>query len=204
MAVTLPGFGGRALPDADPDLGRFAEDVASQLPQGEDVILGGCSLGGYVVMEMLRRKLVSPRGLILMDTKHTSDNDQAVANRLVIAERAERGEDLVETLAAPLLGSKSQHLTDSVRGLIEQTPATSIAWTQRAMAARPDSSAVLREFDGKALVIVGEEDALAPVPIAREMAALFTQGQLEVIQDAGHLAPWEMPEVVAKAIARWL
>lgn len=205
VAITLPGFGGRPLPQGDPDLGAFAEDVAAQLPSGK-VILGGCSLGGYVMMEMLRRGLVKPDGLILMDTKHTADNEQAIANRLKVADTAESHgiESLVETLAGPLLGSQSEDLQQPVRELIRQAPAATIAWTQRAMAGRSDSSETLASFSGKALVIVGEEDALAPVPVAQAMAGLMSASRLRVIARAGHLAPWERPEEVAQEINDWL
>ena len=205
LAVTLPGFGGREAPSGDPHLSVFAQDVASQLPEGE-IILGGCSLGGYVIMEMLRQGLADPAGLILMDTKHTADTEQAVANRMNVANTVELEglEPMIETLAGPLLGSESEALRAPVRDLISKTPATTIAWTQRAMAARPDSSQVLADFAGKALVIVGEEDALAPVPVAQEMAGLMQAGRLRVIAHAGHLAPWERADDVAREINDWL
>lgn len=202
-ALTLPGFAGRALPDGAPNLGAFAQDVVSQIDQ-ESVVLAGCSLGGYVIMEILRQRLIDPDAIILMDTKHTADAPEAVANRVRIAERAEAGDVDVTALSAPLLGSKSADLLTSVQALVRATPGSTIGWTQRAMALRPDSSDVLRSFANPALVIVGEEDALAPVPVAQEMASLLPRGALEVIDGAGHLAPWEKPLDVAGAINSFL
>lgn len=202
-ALTLAGFAGRPLPTSEPSLETFARDIVSQIEAGP-IVLAGCSLGGYIVMEILRQQLLDPDAIILMDTKHTADTPEAVTNRIAIAERAEMGEVNVDSLSAPLLGSQSGQLVPDVQELVRMAPGATIGWTQRAMAKRPDSSGVLNAFTKPALVIVGEEDALAPVEVATQMAGLFSKGQLVAIKNAGHLAPMEQPTKVADAINSFL
>ena len=43
------------------------------------------------------------------------------------------------------------------------TPPAAAAWAQRAMAARPDRTAVLERFDAPVSVVVGAEDSITPL-----------------------------------------
>ena len=82
----------------------------------------------------------------------------------------------------------------------EQDPA-GIAWSQRAMAARPDRSAVLRAFGGPVTVVVGDEDAPAFLEAADHLVATAEQARLVVVSRAGHLSSIEQPAAVAAALA---
>ncbi|MDT7785800.1 MAG: hypothetical protein QOF58_4219, partial [Pseudonocardiales bacterium] len=55
----------------EPDLDTLARQVLDQV--GNEVVLGGCSMGGYVAMAVLRRAPERVKGLVLIDTKHTAD-----------------------------------------------------------------------------------------------------------------------------------
>jgi pimeloyl-ACP methyl ester carboxylesterase len=85
----------------------------------------------------------------------------------------------------------------------EQDGAT-IAWAQRAMAARPDSSEVLRNNEVPTLIVRGEQDTLIPPDEADALAALMPKAEVVVLAGAGHLPPLEVPEEFTGAVARWL
>ena len=111
--VFLPhqrGFGGTDLGADEPSLDRVAEDVAALLDRAGSrrVILGGLSMGGYVVMACLRHPLVRERcaGIILADTRPTPDAPAAAERRLRMADRvlAEGTELLQEETVPSLLG----------------------------------------------------------------------------------------------------
>jgi pimeloyl-ACP methyl ester carboxylesterase len=206
-AITFPGFDGRAVSTDHPDLGVFAETVLAEVPG--PMVVAGCSMGGYVAMELMRRAPERLDGVILMDTKPESDAEAARQRRREIADGVERDglATWSDVLTSPLLGGTSRservELVDMVRGRVLSANADGVAWAQRAMAERGDSRGTLANWQKPALVIVGEEDELSPVATAREMAELLPQGQLVVIPRAGHLAAWEQPEVVAEQVARW-
>ena len=88
------GLGRTPLPDSEhePSLDLAAKDVLAMLDKLEldRVVLGGCSMGGYVTMAVLRAAPERVGGLILVDTKATADDEEARNNRLTVAERAER------------------------------------------------------------------------------------------------------------------
>ena len=90
-----------------------------------------------------------------------------------------------------------------LRDLVVDQSAMSVAWRQRAMANRPDSTAVLAAAELPVLVVVGADDALTPPAQAREMAAGARQLTLREIPGTGHLAVAEDPGAVAAAITGW-
>jgi pimeloyl-ACP methyl ester carboxylesterase len=210
LAVDLRGFGGTPLGDDAPSLEVLADDVALMLDQAgiERAVVGGASVGGYVSMAFARRHRERLAGLLLADTKASADTEEARANRERIARTVleEDGVRLLvdEQLPEPLLGAttarRSPELVAHVRKIIEEARPGAVAWLQRAMAARGESWDVLEGLDVPALVVVGEEDRLAPVAEAERMAAVLPQGELTVLPGAGHLAALEVPEAFNDAV----
>jgi pimeloyl-ACP methyl ester carboxylesterase len=91
-----------------------------------------------------------------------------------------------------------------VRTLVSEQDGAAIAWAQRAMAARPDSSELLRATDVPTLVVRGEQDTLIPQDEAEALATLMPKAEVVVLAGAGHLPPLEVPDEFTGAIARWL
>ncbi len=94
-------------------------------------------------------------------------------------------------------------MLQALQDLVADQPAASVAWRQRAMSTRPDSTAVLAATELPVLVVVGTDDALTPPIQAMEMAAGARQSTLREISGTGHLAVAEDPGAVAAAIAGW-
>jgi pimeloyl-ACP methyl ester carboxylesterase len=192
-----------------PDLETAARDVLRDLDErGIDrFVIGGCSMGGYVTMALLRIAEERVAGLVLADTRAGADTDEVRRNRLAMANRldAEGVGDWVADAAQHLLGPRVRaDVAASVRRIVlDQDPAT-LAWAQRAMAARPDSSELLANTDLPTLVLVGELDALTPPEQAQQLANYLGSSTLVELPGVGHLAPVEAPEAFASAVATWL
>jgi len=205
----LRGWGAAPLREDPPSLDLLADDVAVELDRVgvERAVVGGTSLGGYVAMAFARRYPERLAGLVLVDTKAGADAEAARANRERIAETvlAEGGPRvLVDELLPNLLGATTHaarpEVAARVRAWVQQAAPGSVAWTQRAMAARPDSADVLRRTAVPALVAVGEEDRIASLDEARAMADLLPDATLVVLPQAGHLTPVEAPGALAAAV----
>ncbi|MFI5608994.1 alpha/beta fold hydrolase [Amycolatopsis sp. NPDC051903] len=205
------GLGRSPLPETDrePSLDDAARDVIALLDRLEldEVVLGGCSMGGYLALAVLRHAPDRVAGLVLIDTKATADTPEAAENRLKVAERAEtegvKGWLADANLPNLLAKDAPAEVADRVRGLIDEQPPAGVAWAARAMRTRPDSLDVLRRAEIPALVIVGEEDAITPVEAANAMVDAVDDATLVVLPGAGHLTPLEDPAGVVEAILGW-
>jgi pimeloyl-ACP methyl ester carboxylesterase len=210
----LRGFGASAPGADDPSLDLMADDVAALLDRLElpRVVLGGLSMGGYVAMAFVRRHPGRVAALVLADTKAGADPPPAVANRLRIADTllAEGSTRvLLEEVAPGLVGETTKEcrpeVLEEIQLLIEKCDPAAAAWAQRAMAARPDSFDTLRAIAVPTLVVVGEEDELAPPAEAEAMAAAVPGGRGQfVIRAAGHLSNLEMPDVFTAVLTAFL
>ncbi len=208
FAPDLPGD----LVHGEPSLDAIADAAAAQLRAAgiDRVVVGGLSMGGYVALALLDRHPELVAGLALLDTKSTADAPEAHANRLRIADEVERTGtvDPVRAMSGVLLGETTRGTRPEVTALVdrwigEQDPAA-VAWSQRAMAARPDRTEVLRAFEGQVRVVVGDEDTVTPVSAAEHMAAAAQRARLVVVTHSGHLTAIEAPDTVAEVLSELL
>ncbi|MDR2986027.1 MAG: alpha/beta hydrolase [Nocardiopsaceae bacterium] len=205
------GLGRSPLPETstEPSLDDAARDVLALLDKLDldRVVLGGCSMGGYLAMAVLRRAPERVGGLVLIDTKAAADTPEAAEAREALAKRVEdegvAGWLADANLPALLADTASNDVRARVRELIDAQPPEGVAWAARAMRTRPDSLAVLRDADIPALVLVGEHDALTPLEAASAMVDALPNATLSVLPDAGHLTPLEAPAGVVEAILSW-
>lgn len=206
------GLGRSPLPEseAEPELADAARDVVALLDKLEldQVVLGGCSMGGYLAMAVLRQAPERVGGLVLIDTKAAADTPEAAQTRLDVANRAE-AEGVKDWLADAnlpnlLADTASVDVRARVRELIDAQPPSGVAWAARAMRNRPDSVDLLRETDVPALVILGERDAITPLDAANTMVEALPDATLAVLPDVGHLTPLEDPAGVVEAILGWV
>lgn len=203
------GFGGSPLGDEEPSLDAVADDVAALLDaKGLDqVALGGLSMGGYVTMAFVRRHADRVAALVLADTKAGADPPAARENRERIARTVtdDPGSTvLVDELLPTLVGETTVReralVFGRIKGFVQAAPAPAVAWAQRAAAARPDSFETLRRVSVPTLVIVGAEDAAAPVSDAQAMAEAIPGARLAVLSGAGHLSAVETPDAFNQVV----
>jgi len=198
--------------DQEPSLEAAADAVAAEVRAAgtEQVVVGGLSMGGYVALALLERHPDLVAGLALIDTKSTADAPDARANRLRIADEAEASGtvDPVRPMSGVLLGETTRTLRPEVTAVVdgwiaEQDPAA-VAWSQRAMADRPDRTEVLHGFAGPVRVVVGDEDTVTPVAAAEHLVSVSQDARLVVVPHAGHLTAIEDPAAVAEVLSELL
>lgn len=209
-AVDLPGTPGHTGPLPEPPSLEASADRVADLLAGVGVtraVVAGLSMGGYTALALLERHPALVAGLGLVDTKSVADTPEAAANRRARADRLEQSGTVDEVLpdVDALLGETSRAARPDVLAQVrawigEQDPA-GLAWSQRAMAARPDRTALLHAYRGPVVVVVGDEDGVTPVAQAEQMAKTAPGASLVVVRNAGHLSAVEDPETVAGALA---
>ena len=81
------------------------------------------------------------------------------------------------------------------RGLINQ---------QRIFLTRPDYRPLLPRITVPTLVLVGDQDTLAPAEAAGATAAAIPDAELVTVTGSGHLTTLEAPAAVTAALRQWL
>ncbi|WNG36293.1 alpha/beta fold hydrolase [Archangium violaceum] len=193
------GFGQSGMGEGPTEMSRIAQDALALLDalKVESAVVGGVSMGGYASMALLREDAGRVRGLVLVDTQATADDEAGRARRETSAQEAlrEGPEASVRALLPKLVAAgPDSEVGREVAALIRTATPGGLAAAQRGMALRPDSKDILARYAGPALVVVGEKDPVTPLEKAKQMADLISGARLEVIPDAAHLPNLEQPE----------
>ena len=222
LAPDLPGFGrspsgpdvadGLGVDRTVPSVDVMGDGVAATLRAAgvSRAVVAGLSMGGYAAMSVVERHPDLVAGLGLIDTKSTADDEAARAKRLAVADTVmgEMRVDAVFGMRTSVLGVTNRvarpDLVERIERWIRDQGPHAVAWAQRAMAARPDRTEALRAYQGPSVVVVGDEDELAPVPAAQHMVDALADPELVVVRGAGHMTSNESPEPVAAALTELL
>ena len=208
----LRGFGGSDKPQSGYGMDALADDVlrlADRL-ELERFVLGGHSMGGYVALRLAAAHGERLAGLILVDTRASADTPDGKVRRAIAIERIRRGEAaaFLDEFVPSLLGQSSHtralKLATALRDLTAGVPDHVLADCLAGMRDRPDSTEVLTRLDMPALVIVGQEDTIAPPEVAHTIAAALPRARLALIPLAGHTPSVERPIPTAEAILTFL
>jgi 3-oxoadipate enol-lactonase len=207
VAVDLRGFGESPL-WGEPTLDELADDVVALLDElGVPMAtVCGLSMGGYVALSLADRHRARLGALILADTRAAADGDVALAAREATMRQVRNdGTDaFLDGVPERLLSRHaSDDLRQRVRDLCVDRAETILAAT-RAMAHRPDRTALLARIDCPTLVICGGEDTTSPAPEMRSLAAQIPDAEYVEIAGAGHLSNLEAPDRFAEAVALFL
>lgn len=213
LAPDLRGFGGSTEAEAsNPSIADYAVDVVDLVRELgiPRVVVVGQSMGGYAAFALLRQAPDLLRGLVLADTKASADSTEGRANRrsmLALVDR-EGSSGVARDMPGVLLGPSSrEHRPDleaSVRRIIKQQSPTALRGAIVRLMERPDSTSLLASIRVPTLVLVGDEDTIAPPDEARKMAEAIPTAELTVIAGAGHLSNLEQPEQFIAAVEAFL
>lgn len=213
IAPDLRGLGLSDAPDLGYSMQTYADDLAALLEalQVDEVVLVGLSMGGYVAFEFLRRHRERVRALVLMDTRADADAPEVRRARDQSASLArEQGaaaiaEQMLPKLLAPGATQSMPHVVERVRGMMLASPVAGIAGALAAMRDRIDSTALLATLDDlPTMIVVGEDDKVTPVELARAMASAVPGARLEIVPGVGHLPTLEAPSEVNALLADFL
>ena len=191
------------------EMARDAAALLDQLHVGE-VVVCGLSMGGYVAFEFLKLFPSRVHALVLAGTRAPADNEREKQARFEQAHRMlTEGMEPIATATLPkLLASRTlkekPEVVDRVREMILKTDPGGAAAAQRGMAARRDYANDLSQIGVPTLIVVGREDSIRPVADAEFMQRGIRNSQMEILEDAAHMANMEQPEEFDKALMAFL
>lgn len=216
LAPDLRGYGATPLPDARPDgrttLTTFATDLADLLDAlgiGE-VILGGLSMGGQIVMEFHRLFPDRLRGLILADTAPQAETPEGkrwrndLADRLLTEGMSGYATEVLPKMISPANVESLPDVAAHVLDMMRATSPAGAAAALRGRAERPDYVPTLADISVPTLIAVGAVDEYTPVPVAEFLHDHIPGSTLTVIDDAAHLPNLERPTAFNHALDTFL
>lgn len=230
----LPGFGESTLLSEKPlTLMPIVEILYKFCRKLElkNIIIGGCSMGGYLSLAFAQKYPELLKGIILLDTKAEADSSDARNVRLnnismiekelcqisqknfepAIGELMDRNpsiNDMIYGLFQKLIfhpNLNSEKLATLLIKEIKSQKAIALTHSLSAMAGRKDSHSILANLTIPILIIVGDQDIITPIAAAQAIQKSAGQkSELCIIQNAGHLAIMEQAANCLKCIRNWL
>lgn len=194
------------------DFDAMAEAVLTDAPQR--FALAGHSMGGRVALEVVRRAPERVLKLALVATDYRGHPDDASARaeaarrNAILARIAGEGmrgfaQGWATQVIAPANLGDTHLVSDVVEMMSRHAPEVAAAQTLAGLKRR-DQADVLAAIRCPTLVCAGQEDALRPVAVHRDMAARVVGGELVVVDGAAHMVAMERPAIVTAAMRRWL
>ncbi len=192
-------------------IARLATDVLALLDHLKisKAVIGGCSIGGYVLLELWRRAPQRMRGMMFVCSKPQPDSEANLTKRMetIAQARADGVAALFDAMAhntvAPWVRKERPEVVTQVRAQMTLTAEAEIA-VQAGLAARPDSVPTVATIRVPVLAIAGAEDSNVTAADMEAFRAAPGGCEMHVLPCAGHYAAYEQPKKMAALVAPWL
>jgi 3-oxoadipate enol-lactonase len=200
------------VPDAPVlSIGQLASDTLALMDHIDlgEAVFAGCSIGGYVMLELWRRAPMRMRGLIFVCSQPQADAESNLGKRVETIDRLRREgtagvfDGNTQTLIGASTRARRPEVVTELRARMTLTREAAIA-VQAGLAVRPNSVPDIAEIDAPILAICGGEDPGITEAEMRVFEAAAGGCEFHLLPDAGHFAAYEQPAKVAAIMAPWL
>jgi pimeloyl-ACP methyl ester carboxylesterase len=212
IAVDHPGCGLSSPPNhimSMPEIAEFYVDVLGHLGVTKADVLG-FSFGGTVAQQMAHEFPENVNSLILAATAPGAGGYPADPVTIMTAANPMRYVlPLVREMAAPVIyrgrcGRNPRLFEDELSGWDAHRTTLLGVGAQIAAFSQWSSLPWLASVTHETLVLGGEEDPMAPVANSRLIASVLPNAELHVIDEGGHLFPFDLPDRAAPLINEFL
>jgi pimeloyl-ACP methyl ester carboxylesterase len=188
-------------------LGAMADRFLSRAPPR--FALAGHSMGGRVALEAWRRtpQRIAALGLLNTGVHPARESEFERRGALVRLARTQGMAALADHWLPPLMGSspaRIRQVLPDLRAMVERSTPDCFAGQIEALLQRPDARSLLPSIDVPTLLLAGTNDAWSSLAHHAEMQQHVPHATLVEIAGAGHMAPIERPDAVARALRSWL
>jgi 3-oxoadipate enol-lactonase len=204
LRLDLRGFGRSDAPADTPySLGVWARDVQALLEarKASPAIVVGHGLGASVALELALDFPQPARGNVVVSgsASVTPLAAPTVRQHMELAER--QGMAAVAALARQTIAAPARaDLFERYQQALMLVKPASYARSARALM-QADLSERVSDVAKPTLVVVGQQDAVAPVAQSREIEEAVSGARLSVLPGIGHLVPWEAPQELARLVS---
>jgi pimeloyl-ACP methyl ester carboxylesterase len=193
-------------------LAGLAQQLLDHAP--DHMLLAGHSMGARIVLEAVRLAPERIHGVALMDTGYLprlagEAGAQEERNRMALLEVAQTQgvRAMAKVWAQGMVHPdrlSDNALMEDILHMFAQKNVHDFERQIQALLNRPDASCVLQALKVPTVLVCGQQDAWSPPAQHVAMQQLVPHSSLDLIADAGHMAPMEQPQAVSKALRAWL
>jgi pimeloyl-ACP methyl ester carboxylesterase len=218
LGSSLPIGGFAHVPDAPVlSMEQLAADTLAMLDHLEvpTALFAGCSIGGYVLLELWRQAPQRIRGLAFICSKPQPDAEANLAKRADNIAQARAGapgapraiDAFFDNAAQSLVGATARQrhpeVARELRAQMTIMPEALVA-VQAGLATRPDSLPTVATIGVPVLAIAGGEDVSVSPAEMEAFRAAPGGCEFHLLPEAGHFAAYEEPRKTAALLTAWL
>jgi pimeloyl-ACP methyl ester carboxylesterase len=188
-------------------IGAMADRVLSEAPPR--FAMAGHSMGGRVAIEVWKRakERVTRLGLLNTGVHPARDGEYESRGLLVRLAHAYGMGTLASEWLPPMMGAPPARIAEvwpALVAMVKRSTPETFAGQIAALLQRPDARPVLRSIDVPTLLLSGTNDTWSSLSQHADMQRMVPHATLVEVAGAGHMAPIERPDSVARALRAWL
>jgi pimeloyl-ACP methyl ester carboxylesterase len=213
LLLDLRGHGQSELGTGPMTIAKLARDVHAILEtEGiRSAAFVGCSIGGYLLYEYWRRypKEMAAMALICGKPQPDADANRERRHQWMRDARKPGGlekffDQVADTLVGPTCIHRHPERRAAARAMMRAMSLEAMLAVQQGLMLRPDSVPTLATICVPTCVIAGGEDKSGTPEEMRVLADTVPGAEFHLLEDAGHYAPLEQPENVARILGSFL
>ena len=193
-------------------LSGLAQQLLDHAP--DHMLLAGHSMGARIVLEAVRLAPERIHGVALLDTGFLPRSPGEAGaleerKRMALLEVAQTQgvRAMAQIWARGMVHPdrlSDDGLMDDILNMFAQQNVHDFERQIHVLLNRPDASSVLQGLKVPTALICGQQDAWSPPAQHVAMQQFAPHSSLDLIADAGHMAPMEQPQAVAQVLRSWL
>ncbi|MDI1356329.1 MAG: alpha/beta hydrolase [bacterium] len=212
IAYDIRGFGKSTDEKSPLSIDLFTEDLVLFMDKLniEKAIICGLSMGGYIVLNAIKRFPERFAAIILCDTQCIADTPEVKEKRYATIEQIKLNgaeafnEKFVQSVFHPDSLVEMGELVKNLRSTVFSNSDQIIAAGLTALAERGETCSILEAIKVPTLIMCGKADQLTPVAQAEFMHKHIKGSRVEVIEKAGHVSNLEQPDEFNKHLRDFL
>ena len=206
MAVDLRGHGDSDAPATGYSVETMADDVVDLLDvlDVHDFVLIGHSLSSKVAFALASRQPIGLQSLLLLSPSPPKTEPISDEDRKDMLETHGQRSAAEKTFAKITIRPVSEKVKEQI--IADNLRTSEVAWKAwLTLGSKEDISARMSDINVPVSILVGAEDkALAPGVQSTMTLPYLKNATFEMIDNAGHLLPWETPNDVVAFIQKKL
>lgn len=189
------------------DMATIARRILAEAPLR--FALAGHSMGGYIILEMVRQAPERIGRLALLNTSARPETPEAAERRRGLIAEVKAGhyrqvmDGLFEKFVHPSRANDAR-LKQIVMDMADDVGPDAFVWQLEAIMGRADSRPTLSTIKCPTLVLTSDTDNMVPQDASVEMANAIPGAKFVKVADCGHLPQLEKPDAMTEALLDWL